>query len=78
MNNRDRIIQDIVENCASLTVADLEALAPWQLDAIDATDCNWCDDFADVGFESYEQAISAALYATFEQVTNKYATPDHY
>ena len=77
--SRSRIIKDVIENCSSLTVAELEALEDWQLSAIDATDCNWCFEPETLEWcDSVKAAVSSALYATYEQVTSPYATPDNY
>ena len=76
--NRRNEIEAIAAECTDLSVEELEALEKWQLDVVSSVDCNWCDDFADYGYDSIEDAISSAIYAAYEQVTDKFATPDNF
>jgi len=64
-------IADLIDNCSSLTVAELEVLTSDQLIEIDGVDCTWCHDeelIAKLGFESIEEAVSMAIFSMYEQV----------
>jgi len=77
--SRQQQILELARYCDSFTVAELSELKTWQLDAIEATDCNWAfDSYKENGFATSDEAQSAALYATYEQVTDKYATENNF
>tara|TARA_R110001583_G_scaffold89184_1_gene230413 strand:- start:230 stop:454 length:225 start_codon:yes stop_codon:yes gene_type:complete len=70
----DSTIINLIDNCPSLTVAELEVLTSHQLIEIDGVDCTWCHDekvIEDLGFESIEEAVSMAIFAMYEQVTGE-------
>lgn len=73
-------IRDIVAQCDSLTIGELERLDQWQIDVIHSVDTNWCyeENIRSMGFHSVGDAISAAIYAAYEQVTCPYASEDNY
>jgi len=68
--SRSKTIQALIENSNSFTIDMLEKLSDAQLREIEATDTNWCEtDWEHNGFDSAEEAVSAALFATFEYIT---------
>lgn len=62
------LIQELLPDCTSFTQSMLEDLDYSELLKIDATDLRWTDDWEVLGYESIESAISAALFATYEDL----------
>ena len=65
---RPELIAEINKYCPSLDVETLNSLTTDELDRIDCVDCLWCEEYADLGFESAEEAVSMALYAEYEEI----------
>ena len=79
MNRNQQTIKDLIENCRDFTTSELEALDQWQLDVIDSTDTNWCYEADALTWnDSIEEAVSKALFASYEQVTAPNATEDNF
>ena len=76
---RDQTNQELAACCDSLSVEELAALETWQIDVIESTDTNWCyEPDALTWNDSIDEAVSKALYATYEQVTAQGATKDNF
>ena len=66
--------QRLIEACKSLNMDMLDALTKDQIWTLDATDLRWCKDWASGNygsFDSEEEAISLAICAMYEEITNE-------